>query len=48
MTTIDQKITGHYIGGITANPEHEKIIEVYSSLDGSSIGAVPSASQQTS
>ena len=47
MTTIDQKITGHYIDGITVKPVHEEVIEVYSSLDGSSIGAVPSASQET-
>ena len=47
MTTIDQKLTGHFIGGEEYAPIAEEAIDVFSSIDGSSIGAVPSASPET-
>lgn len=47
MTITDLTLTGHFVGGAALTPAHEEIIEVYSPLDGTRIGAVPSASADT-
>ncbi|MDH4092251.1 MAG: CoA-acylating methylmalonate-semialdehyde dehydrogenase [Cyclobacteriaceae bacterium] len=47
MTTTEQKLTGHFIGDQQHTPAGEDIIDVFSPLDGSLLGAVPAASRQT-